>query len=100
MTDFFMPPGKFDAGHKGICFISYADPTSVVGVLQSAPHAIAQQEVVVDLAAPREASGAEKGAGAAAGAFASYGPAAGAGGQAQAAAGQVKPGRLFLTQVS
>lgn len=56
-TDVYMPKGNFTAGHKGVCFISYTNPMSVTQVLQTQPHTIGGQVVVVDVAAPRKGDG-------------------------------------------
>merc|ERR1712228_485359 len=60
-TDFFMPKGNFTAGHKGICFISFVSPESVQYAMQNGPHEIRGQQVIVDVATPREPKGASKG---------------------------------------
>lgn len=60
-SDFFMPKGSYSAGHKGICFISYSSPVSAKQVMDSGPHIVAGTQVVVDMAAPRDAKGAGKG---------------------------------------
>lgn len=60
-SDVFMPKGNFPAGHKGICFISFNHPASVTQVLQTQPHLIRGQQIVVDVAAPRTAKGGGKG---------------------------------------
>eukprot|EP00929_Paragymnodinium_shiwhaense_P031695 TRINITY_DN176_c1_g1_i2.p1 TRINITY_DN176_c1_g1~~TRINITY_DN176_c1_g1_i2.p1 ORF type:complete len:388 (-),score=100.17 TRINITY_DN176_c1_g1_i2:15-1178(-) len=62
-TDFYMPAGNFPAGHKGIAFITYADPGSIHLVLQNGPHSLREQPVVVDVAAPRDEKGKGKGKG-------------------------------------
>jgi len=56
-SDFFMPRGHFAAGHKGMCFISFHSPASVQQVINSRPHTIRDQQVVCDIAAPREKGG-------------------------------------------
>lgn len=60
-TDVYLPSGSFPAGHKGICFISYSDPQSAQLAMQCGPHELRGQELVVDIAAPRDAKGAGKG---------------------------------------
>lgn len=62
-TDFYMPKGTYPAGHKGICFISFEDKNSIALVMESGPHEIHGQRVVVDAAAPREGKGGCKGGG-------------------------------------
>mmetsp|Transcript_30900 Transcript_30900/g.91839 ORF Transcript_30900/g.91839 Transcript_30900/m.91839 type:complete len:352 (-) Transcript_30900:16-1071(-) len=59
-TDLYMPRGSYTAGHKGICFISYKDPSAVTQVLQHGAHQLRGQPIVVDVAVPR---GDQKGAG-------------------------------------
>lgn len=59
-TDVYLPPGSFPAGHKGICFISYSDPSAAQLAMQCGPHQLRGQELVVDIAAPREAKGSGK----------------------------------------
>lgn len=119
-TDIFLPKGNFTAGHKGICFISFENPASVAQVMQNSPHVIRGQQIVVDVAVPRDAKGG-KGAGGFNPGFASpmanqirpiggqgvrvpapsYAPSyAGAAGFAAQPAGSVIPGRLFLTKMS
>merc|ERR1719203_277404 len=117
-TDIFMPRGNFTAGHKGICFISYSNPVSVTQVLQTQPHVIRGQQVVVDVAAPRNVKGGGKGSDImlAAAQAQPTPPTAGAGAgtvippstwpgvvltpQTPTVQGQVLPGRLFLTKMS
>lgn len=117
-TDFYMPRGKFSAGHKGICFITYNDPDSVTQVLQTQPHHINGQQVVVDIATPRDVKGVGKGAGMVATPAASAQlvmpravaavvrppsawPAVAVQQRvSQQPAGAILPGRLFLTKVS
>lgn len=52
-TDVYLPfvPGR--AGHKGIAFISYADPQAAQMAISHGRHEINGQEVVVDVAAPK-----------------------------------------------
>jgi len=66
-SDFFMPKGSYTAGHKGICFISYTNPTSAKQVMENGPHIVAGTQVVVDMAAPRDVKGVGKGFGKAGG---------------------------------
>jgi len=44
------------ATHKGICFVSFADPQSVKACLAHQPHEVNGCQVVVDVAAPRGAA--------------------------------------------
>eukprot|EP00927_Polykrikos_kofoidii_P000584 TRINITY_DN10212_c0_g1_i1.p1 TRINITY_DN10212_c0_g1~~TRINITY_DN10212_c0_g1_i1.p1 ORF type:complete len:347 (+),score=73.85 TRINITY_DN10212_c0_g1_i1:80-1042(+) len=60
-TDIYLPAGNFPAGHKGICFISFEEASSVSLVIQSAPHELRGQQVVTDVAAPRNEKGLGKG---------------------------------------
>lgn len=60
-TDFFLPSGKFTGGHKGICFISYADPQSAQYAIESGPHQLHGEDLVIELAQARDASGKGKG---------------------------------------
>lgn len=60
-SDIFLPKGNFPAGHKGICFITYTNPASVAQVLQTGPHSIRGQQIVVDVAAPRTQKGSPGG---------------------------------------
>mmetsp|Transcript_106930 Transcript_106930/g.300692 ORF Transcript_106930/g.300692 Transcript_106930/m.300692 type:complete len:364 (+) Transcript_106930:157-1248(+) len=60
LTDVYMPSVPGSPTHKGICFVSFADPASVQVALKHSPHEIYGMPVVVDVATPR---GTEKGAG-------------------------------------
>jgi RNA recognition motif-containing protein len=60
-TDVYLPAGSFPAGHKGICFIQYIDPQSAQLAMQCGPHVLHDQELVVDLATPRDSSKGGKG---------------------------------------
>jgi len=53
LTDVYMPQAPGAAVHKGICFVSFANPASLALALQGAPHEIMGHQVVVDIAAPR-----------------------------------------------
>lgn len=59
-TDVYVPSVPGSQNHKGIAFISFADPSSVRAALTRGQHEIYGSFVVVDKAAPR---GAEKGGG-------------------------------------
>jgi len=52
-TDVYLPSVPGVPGHKGIAFISFADPGAVQLTIGSGPHEIHGHEVVVDIAAPR-----------------------------------------------
>jgi len=54
-SDIYMPRGNYAAGHKGICFISFNGHDCVTQVLNTGPHHIRGQPVIVDVAAPRDA---------------------------------------------
>mmetsp|Transcript_11308 Transcript_11308/g.21296 ORF Transcript_11308/g.21296 Transcript_11308/m.21296 type:complete len:379 (+) Transcript_11308:59-1195(+) len=56
-TDVYLPsvPGRM--GHKGIAFVSFQDPASVQVAMSNGPHIINGNEVVVDIAAPRQQKG-------------------------------------------
>jgi RNA recognition motif-containing protein len=60
-TDLYLPAGHFPGGHKGICFISYTDPTSAQLAISCGPHQLRGQDIVVELATPRDAKGGGKG---------------------------------------
>eukprot|EP00439_Symbiodinium_sp_Y106_P008052 s489_g1.t1 len=106
LTDCYMPSVPGSGTHKGICFVSYVDPTSVQTALAQESHEIDGCTVVVDVAAPRgsTAPGGKGGvqqvstAGALPGFMATQitqpvqTPVA-------AGAGAPVPGRLFLTKV-
>lgn len=104
LTDVYMPAVPGSGTHKGLCFVSYADPSSVQLVLQQPTHEILGHQVVVDVAVARGVQASGKGpasAGKGASSSAYYG------GHAQAAppaavssSGGPVPGRLFLTKVS
>eukprot|EP00930_Biecheleria_cincta_P048400 TRINITY_DN3371_c0_g1_i1.p1 TRINITY_DN3371_c0_g1~~TRINITY_DN3371_c0_g1_i1.p1 ORF type:complete len:524 (+),score=76.56 TRINITY_DN3371_c0_g1_i1:115-1686(+) len=53
LTDVYMPAVPGGASHKGICFVSFADPASLQVALRHSPHAILGHPVVVDVASPR-----------------------------------------------
>ncbi|CAE7797861.1 DAZ-associated protein 1 [Symbiodinium microadriaticum] len=53
LTDCYMPSVPGSGTHKGICFVSYVDPTSVQTALAQESHEIDGCTVVVDVAAPR-----------------------------------------------
>mmetsp|Transcript_59503 Transcript_59503/g.153213 ORF Transcript_59503/g.153213 Transcript_59503/m.153213 type:complete len:411 (+) Transcript_59503:148-1380(+) len=53
LTDVYLPQAPGAAVHKGICFVSFANPASLALALQGAPHEIMGHQVVVDIAAPR-----------------------------------------------
>lgn len=53
LTDVYMPAVPGGHSHKGICFVSFADPTSLQIALSHSPHEINGSQVVVDVAAPR-----------------------------------------------
>jgi len=53
LTDVYMPSIPGGGTHKGICFVSFSDPTSLQLALQHTPHEIHGHPVVVDVAAPR-----------------------------------------------
>jgi RNA recognition motif-containing protein len=55
-TDVFLPNGNFPAGHKGICFISYSDQQAAQLAIQCGPHQLRGQDLVCELATPREPS--------------------------------------------
>lgn len=60
-TDVYLPAGNFPAGHKGICFISYADSQSAELAMSCGPHQLRGQDLVVEIATPRESKGGGKG---------------------------------------
>jgi len=117
LTDVYMPAVPGSSTHKGICFVSYADPTVMLLVMQQPSHEIDGNLIVVDVAAPRGAQQGGKGSppshqavapfgvapfgGAHHGGFGGYAPPQqlpfpGAG---NPGAGTPVPGRLFLTKV-
>lgn len=61
LTDVYMPAVPGGASHKGICFVSFADPASLQAALRHSPHEILGNQVVVDVAAPRGPDQAGKG---------------------------------------
>mmetsp|Transcript_68746 Transcript_68746/g.212637 ORF Transcript_68746/g.212637 Transcript_68746/m.212637 type:complete len:392 (-) Transcript_68746:42-1217(-) len=54
-TDVYLPSIPGVPGHKGIAFVSYSDPTALQLAISNGPHEIHGHEVVVDVAAPRNA---------------------------------------------
>ncbi|CAK0867873.1 unnamed protein product [Prorocentrum cordatum] len=56
-----MPSVPGGATHKGICFVSFADPQSVQACLAHQPHEVNGCHVVVDVAAPRGAPQQQRG---------------------------------------
>jgi len=56
-TDVYVPSIPGSTGHKGIAFVSYADPSSAQLAINNGPHEICGHEVVLDVATPRGNSG-------------------------------------------
>eukprot|EP00933_Yihiella_yeosuensis_P061959 TRINITY_DN64849_c0_g1_i1.p1 TRINITY_DN64849_c0_g1~~TRINITY_DN64849_c0_g1_i1.p1 ORF type:complete len:370 (-),score=89.89 TRINITY_DN64849_c0_g1_i1:172-1281(-) len=52
-TDVYLPSVPGRGGHKGIAFISFAEPAAVQTAFANSPHHVRGHEVVVDVAAPR-----------------------------------------------
>jgi len=53
LTDVYMPAVPGGTTHKGICFVSFSDPSALQLALQHSPHEVRGHQVVVDVAAPR-----------------------------------------------
>jgi len=53
LTDVYMPVAPGQNSHKGMCFVSFQDNTSVQLALGQVIHEVWGHEVVVDIAAPR-----------------------------------------------
>lgn len=53
LTDCYVPSAPGAMTHKGIAFVSFADPSALQLAMQHTPHEIAGSEVVIDVAAPK-----------------------------------------------
>ncbi|CAE8734320.1 unnamed protein product [Polarella glacialis] len=101
LTDVYMPAVPGSSSHKGICFVSYADATVMLLVMQQPSHEIDGLPVVVDVAAPRGAQAGGKGGPPPhqKGGYGGYAPAPQQPSPGNPGGGTPVPGRLFLTKV-